>query len=130
MLATVFIGPPDDGLRELYAVVLRAQQAAIDMLEPGVSGTAVDGAAREVIAQAGHADAFGHGLGHGIGLETHEAPILRNYAEPLRSGMVFSVEPGIYLPERTGIRIEDIVALTESGPRLLTRSARELVVIG
>ena len=130
MTRTVFIGPPDDGLRELYAVVLRAQQAAIDMLEPGVSGTAVDGAARDVIAQAGHADAFGHGLGHGIGLETHEAPILRNYAERLRSGMVFSVEPGIYLPERTGIRIEDIVALTESGPRLLTRSARELVVIG
>ena len=130
MTRTVFVGQPDDELRDLYGIVLRAQQAAIDQLEPGVAGVAIDAAAREVITEAGHGDAFGHGLGHGIGLETHEAPILRHYAEPLRAGMVFSVEPGIYLPGRTGIRIEDIVALEESGPRLLTRSARELLVIG
>ncbi len=130
MTRTVFIGDPDDELRERYEVVLRAQQAAIDLLRPGVTGMAVDAAAREVIAGAGHGDAFGHGLGHGIGLETHEAPILRHYPEPLRAGMVFSVEPGIYLPGHTGIRIEDIVALEESGPRLLTRSPRELIVVG
>ncbi len=130
MTRTVFVGEPDGELRELYEVVLRAQQAAIDLLRPGVTGAAVDAAAREVIADAGHGDAFGHGLGHGIGLETHEAPILRHYAEPLRAGMVFSVEPGIYLPGRTGIRIEDIVVLEESGPRLLTRSSRELTVVG
>lgn len=130
MTRTVFIGEPDDELCELYEVVRQAQQAAIDLLRPGVTGVAADDAAREVIAGAGHGEAFGHGLGHGIGLETHEAPILRHYAEPLRAGMVFSVEPGIYLPGRTGIRIEDIVALEESGPRLLTRSPRELIVVG
>jgi Xaa-Pro aminopeptidase len=130
MTRTVFIGQPDDELRDLYAVVLRAQQAAMDVLQPGVTGVAADAAARDVIVLAGHADAFGHGLGHGIGLETHEAPILRHYAEPLQVGMVFSLEPGIYLPGRTGIRIEDIVALEEAGPRLLTRSPREIVVLG
>jgi len=130
MSRTVFVGEPDAELRELYATVQRAQQAAIDLLRPGVTGIAADVAAREVISDAGHGDAFGHGLGHGIGLETHEAPILRQYAEPLQVGMVFSVEPGIYLPGRTGIRIEDIVALEESGPRLLTRSPREPQVVG
>ncbi|MDQ2934608.1 MAG: Xaa-Pro peptidase family protein [Chloroflexota bacterium] len=130
MTRTVFVGEPDDELRDLYAVVQAAQQAAIDLLHPGVTGVAVDAAARDVIARAGHGNAFGHGVGHGIGLETHEAPMLRRYAEPLQVGMVFSVEPGIYLPGRTGIRIEDIVALDESGPRLLTGSSRELLVIG
>jgi Xaa-Pro aminopeptidase len=130
MSRTVFVGEPDEELRELYATVQRAQQAAIDLLRPGITGIAVDTAAREVIDEAGHADAFGHGLGHGIGLETHEAPILRQYAEALQVGMIFSVEPGIYLPGRTGIRIEDIVALEESGPRLLTRSPREPLVVG
>jgi Xaa-Pro aminopeptidase len=130
MTRTVFLGEPDAEVRELYAIVQRAQQAAIDVLRPGVTGIAADAAAREVIGDAGYGDAFGHGLGHGIGLETHEAPILRQYAEPLQVGMVFSVEPGIYLPGRTGIRIEDIVALEEPGPRLLTRSPRELLVVG
>jgi Xaa-Pro aminopeptidase len=130
MTRTVFIGEPDDDLRDLYTIVLRAQQAAIDVLQPGVTGVAADAVAREVIVEAGHGDAFGHGLGHGIGLETHEAPILRHYAEPLQAGMVFSLEPGIYLPRRAGIRIEDIVALEQSGPRLLTRSPRELLIVG
>ena len=130
MTRTVFVGEPDDELRGLYATVQAAQQAAIDVVQPGVTGSAVDAAAREVIAAAGHGDAFGHGLGHGIGLETHEAPVLRRYAQPLQVGMVFSLEPGIYLPGRTGIRIEDIVALEASGPRLLTTSPRGALVIG
>jgi Xaa-Pro aminopeptidase len=130
MTRTVFVGEPDDELSTLYATVQAAQHAAIDLVQPGVTGIAVDAAARELIAAAGHGDAFGHGVGHGIGLETHEAPMLRRYAGPLQAGMVFSVEPGIYLPGRTGIRIEDIVTLEESGPRLLTTSPRELVVIG
>jgi Xaa-Pro aminopeptidase len=130
MSRTVFIGEPDDDLRDLYAIVQRAQQTAINLLKPGLTGMEADAAAREVIVEAGHGDAFGHGLGHGIGLETHEAPILRLYAEPLQAGMVFSVEPGIYMPGRTGIRIEDIVALEESGPRLLTHAPRELLVVG
>ena len=129
MTRTVFIGEPSQQQRELYALVLAAQQAAYDAVQPGVSGTSVDGAAREVIAAAGLAEAFSHGLGHGIGLETHEAPGLKLYARPLRPGMVFTLEPGIYLPGEIGIRIEDDVVLTEDGPRWLTNAPRELLVI-
>lgn len=129
MTRTVFIGEPSDELRSLYTIVREAQQKALEAARPGVIGKAVDAAAREHIGQAGYANAFGHGVGHGIGLETHEAPLLRHSAEPLRAGMVFSVEPGIYLPGVTGIRIEDIVALTAGGPRPLTQSSREIIVI-
>ena len=126
---TVFIGEPSARARELYAVVLAAQQAAYDALRPGVSGTAVDAAAREVIAAAGYGEAFTHGLGHGIGLETHEAPMLLTYDQPLAPGMVFTLEPGIYLPGEIGIRIEDDVVLAEAGARPLTQAPREVIVI-
>ncbi|HET8587360.1 MAG TPA: Xaa-Pro peptidase family protein [Candidatus Limnocylindria bacterium] len=129
MTRTVFIGEPSERQRELYAVVLAAQQAAYDALRPGVTGVEVDAAARRVIEHAGHGDSFTHGLGHGIGLETHEAPFLLRYEEPMRPGMVFTLEPGIYLPGEIGIRIEDEVVLAEDGPRRLTNAPRELLVI-
>jgi Xaa-Pro aminopeptidase len=129
MTRTVFIGEPTARQRELYATVLKAQRAAYDALRPGVPGIEVDRAARDVIEQAGYGEAFTHGLGHGIGLETHEAPFLLHYQEPMRPGMVFTLEPGIYLPGEIGIRIEDDVVLTEDGPRRLTNAPRELLVI-
>jgi Xaa-Pro aminopeptidase len=129
MTRTVFIGEPTGRQRELYSVVLEAQQAAYDALRPGVPGIEVDRAARRVIERAGYGKAFTHGLGHGIGLETHEAPFLLHYQEPMRPGMVFTLEPGIYLAGDIGIRIEDDVVLTEDGPRRLTSAPRELLVI-
>jgi Xaa-Pro aminopeptidase len=129
MTRTVFVGEPSERQRELYAVVLEAQQAAYDALRPGVPGIEVDRAARAIIERAGFGEAFTHGLGHGIGLETHEAPFLLHYQEPMRAGMVFTLEPGIYLPGEIGIRIEDDVVLTQDGPRRLTSAPRELLVI-
>lgn len=129
MTRTVFIGDVPDDIRRYHDAVREAQALAIAGLRHGVNGQEVDGVARERIAREGVAP-YGHGLGHGIGLETHEPPRLRK-SEPctIEAGMVFSVEPGIYLPGVTGIRIEDIVALEATVPRLLTRSPREAVVI-
>ncbi|HJP72386.1 MAG TPA: Xaa-Pro peptidase family protein [Candidatus Limnocylindria bacterium] len=130
MTRTLFVGDVPERIRRAHDAVREAQQAAFDALTVGVNGQEVDAVARRVIADAGF-EPYGHGLGHGIGLETHEAPSLRQ-SRPytLEAGMVFSVEPGIYLPGETGIRIEDIVVLEESGPRLLTTSPREAQVIG
>jgi Xaa-Pro aminopeptidase len=130
MTRTVFIGEPPDELRRWYEAVREAQALAIETLRPGVNGQEIDAIARERIAREG-VEPYGHGLGHGIGLETHEPPSLRR-TKPyeLAAGMVFSVEPGIYRPGRTGIRIEDIVVLEASGARRLTQSTRELIVIG
>jgi Xaa-Pro aminopeptidase len=130
MTRTLFVGDVPDRVRRAHDAVREAQAAAFDALRAGVNGQEVDAVARSVIADAGF-EPYGHGLGHGIGLETHEAPTLRQ-SRPytLETGMVFSVEPGIYLPGETGIRIEDIVVLEERGPRLLTNSPREPIVIG
>lgn len=130
MTRTLFVGSVSDDLRRYHDVVREAQAAAMDGLHAGADGRDVDAIARERIAREG-VEPYGHGLGHGIGLETHEAPRLRRTESvTLEAGMVFSVEPGIYLPGVTGIRIEDIVVLEESGPRSLTSSPREPLVIG
>lgn len=130
MTRTLFVADVPDEIRRYHDAVREAQQAAIDAIAVGVNGQELDATARRRISAEG-VEPYGHGLGHGIGLETHEPPRLRK-SEPytLEAGMVFSVEPGIYLPGVTGIRIEDIIALEASGPRLLTTSPREALIIG
>ncbi len=129
MTRTLFVGEVSDDIRRWHDAVRDAQQQAIEAIAIGVNGQDLDAIARHRIEAEG-VEPYGHGLGHGIGLETHEPPALRK-SKPytLEAGMVFSVEPGIYLPGVTGIRIEDIVALEESGPRVLTRSPRETTVL-
>jgi Xaa-Pro aminopeptidase len=129
MTRTLCIGDVPDQIVELHALVREAQRAAIDAVRPGVPGTAIDAAARDAIAAAGQGPAFSHGLGHGIGLETHEDPFLLSFEAPLEVGMVFSIEPGVYLPGVTGIRVEDLVVVEEDGARLLTHAPREPIVL-
>lgn len=130
MTRTLFAGEVPDDIRRYHDAVREAQALAIAGLKHGVNGQEVDAVARERIVREG-VEPYGHGLGHGIGLQTHEPPSLRKTAPfTLEAGMVFSVEPGVYLPGVTGIRIEDIVALEMTGPRLLTHSPREPIVIG
>jgi Xaa-Pro aminopeptidase len=108
-------------LERMYTVVLEAQQRAIAALRPGVDVKVVDAAARGYIAGAGLGDYFNHGLGHGIGLEVHEAPAIRSNSDDiLRAGMVVTIEPGVYLPDFGGVRIEDDVLITPDGPHVLT----------
>jgi Xaa-Pro aminopeptidase len=119
--------------REVYELVLRAQLAGLAAVRPGPSGREVDAVARDVIERAGHGEHFGHGLGHGVGLEVHEAPRLSRTAaeQPLRAGHVVTVEPGVYIPGRIGVRIEDLVAVTEDGHELLGGGLpKELTVVG
>jgi Xaa-Pro aminopeptidase len=121
-----------EGAREVYELVLAAQLAGLAAVRPGPNGKEIDAVAREVIEAAGHGEHFGHGLGHGVGLEVHEAPRLSRTAgeQPLRAGSIVTVEPGIYIPGRYGVRIEDLVAVTDSGPLVLTGLAKELTVVG
>ena len=130
MTRTVFVGQPDSQARGRHDLVAGAQQAALAAIRVGAPASAPHQAAQAYLADAGYPGAFSHGVGHGIGLETHEPPSLKTSDAPLRAGMVFSVEPGLYLPGEIGIRIEDIVALEEGGPRLLTASPRGAIVIG
>lgn len=129
MTRTLFVGSVPDDVRRYHDAVREAQALAIDALAVGVDGQAIDAIARERIAREG-VEPYGHGLGHGIGLKTHEPPSIRRaLPSTLEAGMVFSIEPGIYLPGVTGIRIEDIVVLEASGPRLLTSSPRQPATI-
>ncbi len=127
---TVATGPLDQEAGEAYELVRRAQQTGLEAVRAGASGKAVDAAAREVIADAGYGDEFGHSLGHGVGLEVHEGPTLSMRSEDeLQAGNVVSVEPGVYLPGRFGIRIEDLVAVTDTGADVFTRLTKELVTV-
>lgn len=130
MTRTAFVGEPDPLASRRLDLVAGAQQAALAAIRVGVPASEPHQAARAFLADAGYPDAFSHGVGHGIGLETHEPPGLKTSQAPLRAGMVFSVEPGLYLPGEIGIRIEDIAVLEDDGPRLLTASPRQAVVIG
>src|SRR5690606_18856787 len=127
MTRTVFLGEPTDRHRELYDLVLRAQETGVAAVGPGRPGKEVDERARDVIARAGGGDRYGHGLGHGLGLEVHEeGPRLSTRSETvLAPGMVCSVEPGVYLPGWGGLRIEDLVVVTEDGCRILTKSPKQ-----
>jgi Xaa-Pro aminopeptidase len=132
MTRTVCLGPAPQQLKDIYAVVLEAQEKTEAALRPGMTGQQADAIAREVIAEAGYGDYFGHGTGHGIGLEVHEPPSLSpaRGEDVLKPGMVFSVEPGIYLPGWGGVRIEDLVLMTERGAEVLARSHKRLEIDG
>ena len=125
------VGAVPPGYAELHAVLEQAQEAAVQAVRPGVPAEAVDAAARNPITEAGYGELFVHRTGHGIGVEEHEEPwIVAGNAEPLEPGMAFSVEPGIYVPDRYGARIEDIVVVTEDGVERLNHRSRQVVVCG
>jgi Xaa-Pro aminopeptidase len=130
MTRTVCVGEPSSGVaRRMYDVVLESQRAGVAAVRPGVDCAAVDRACRDVIADAGWAEAFLHSTGHGVGLDIHEAPAVSAIsADRLEVGQVVTVEPGVYLPEHGGVRIEDTVAVTEDGCRVLTNAPKELLV--
>jgi Xaa-Pro aminopeptidase len=117
--------------RSVYELVRGAQAAALAAVRPGPSGREVDAVAREAIEAAGHGERFGHGLGHGVGLEVHEGPRLARTGEAaLRAGNVVTVEPGVYLPGRFGVRIEDLVEVTRDGAEAISSHPKELTVVG
>lgn len=122
MTRTVVLGEPDAKTRKIFRLVRKAQQAGIKAIRAGVTGAEVDRAARQIIEQAGYGGQFGHGLGHGVGLAVHEGPALSSrYKKKLRAGMVVTVEPGIYLPDWGGVRLENMVVVTEQGCDVLNR---------
>ncbi|MGH3765422.1 MAG: M24 family metallopeptidase [Pseudonocardiaceae bacterium] len=130
MTRTVVLGEPAGWQRELYELVAAAQAAGRAALQPGAEVRDVDAAAREVIAQAGHGENFVHGLGHGVGLQIHEAPALSQYGVgTLEAGMAVTVEPGVYLADRGGVRIEDTLVVSDGEPELLTLTTKDLVVV-
>ncbi|MCP4758680.1 MAG: aminopeptidase P family protein [Planctomycetes bacterium] len=119
---TFFLGEPDDEMRRIYSVVAEAERAAIDACQVGTATAEVDAAAREIIAAAGWGDHFAHSVGHGLGRDVHERPFLGREGEQtkLAPGMVVTIEPGIYIPGRGGVRIEDDILVTEDGPCVLS----------
>ncbi|MBC1521094.1 aminopeptidase P family protein [Listeria aquatica] len=130
MTRTVAMGEPDSKLKEIYQITLDAQLKVIEALKPGITGIEADKIARDHIASFGYGEAFGHSLGHGIGLEIHEGPNLSMKSEKaLVPGNVVTDEPGIYLPEIGGVRIEDDLLITETGNEVLIHSPKELIVL-
>jgi len=132
---TACVGRSTDEARRLHAAVLAAQTAAIAAVRPGLPASRIDAASRSVLEQHGLAEAFGHGTGHGLGIEVHEAPriaparqLQRGADVVLEAGMVFTIEPGVYLPGTGGVRIEDDVLVTASGCEVLTEVSRVLTV--
>jgi Xaa-Pro aminopeptidase len=127
---TVVVGKPTDKHHEIYEIVKEAQQFALDNLGPGMTGKQGDALTRDIITRYGYGEYFGHGTGHGLGMEIHEAPRLSISGDVvLAPGMTVTVEPGIYLPGFGGVRIEDDVVITDSGIRVLTRSPKQLIVL-
>ena len=130
MTRTVAVGMPSDEMRTVYQTVLDAQLAGIAAAKAGVTGERVDAAARKVITDAGYGDCFGHSFGHSLGLDIHEHPIAAPGAHAkLPEHTVISAEPGIYLPGKFGVRIEDVLHLTADGAEILTRSPKNLIIL-
>ncbi len=130
MTRTVCVGQPTEEMRRVYDTVLQAQLAGITAAKAGVTGKEIDGAARQVIENAGYGAYFGHSFGHGVGVEIHESPNASPANElPMPVGAVISAEPGIYLPEKFGVRIEDVLILEENGCRDITMARKELLIL-
>ena len=128
MTRTVCVGEPDDDMRKVYSIVLEAQKAGIEAAKAGITGEELDAVSRSIITENGYGECFGHSLGHGVGLEIHEKPNASpNYKLTLPAGAVVTVEPGIYIAGKFGVRIEDFVILTENGCENLTKCAKNLI---
>lgn len=128
MTRTVAIGTPSEEMRRVYNAVLEAEEAAVKAVKPGVRAADLDKLARDILTKHGLAEAFAHSLGHGVGLEVHEVPGLRGTSEDvLKPGMIITIEPGAYLPDVGGVRIEDLVLVTEDGYRVMSLSPKETV---
>lgn len=128
---TFVMGPPSPKQKAVYGVVKKAQETALSVIKPGIRTSDIDKAARDVITKEGYGKAFGHNAGHGVGLDIHEAPRLSAQDETVvQEGMVFTVEPGIYLPDWGGVRIEDTVVATANGCKILTPYDKELRELG
>lgn len=130
MTRTVAVGNVTDEQKLVYNTVLKAQLATIDVIKNGVKCATVDKTARDIIYAAGYEGCFGHGLGHSLGIDVHESPRCNQVSpDVLHTGMTTSVEPGIYLPQKFGVRIEDVVVVTDTGCRNLTKSKKELIIL-
>jgi Xaa-Pro aminopeptidase len=127
---TVHVGEPTDEELKVFEIVRRAQHAGFEAVRPGVACQEIDSAARKVITDAGYGEYFIHRVGHGIGITTHEPPyMVEGETHPIKPGMCFSIEPGIYLPGRFGVRIEDIVVATADGGRRLNNTSHEMRIV-
>ena len=127
---TVVLGKPTDKHRQIYDIVLEAQMNALEHMKPGMTGKEADALTRDIIKRYGFGDYFGHSTGHGLGMEVHEAPRLSTLSETvLVPGMTVTVEPGIYLPDFGGVRIEDDVVVTKTGVQRLTQSTKDFIII-
>ena len=130
MTRTVAVGNVSDEQRLVYDTVLKAQSASLTAIKSGIPCNEIDKIARDIIAKAGFGKCFGHGLGHSVGLEIHESPACNTRdTTPLETGMIMTVEPGIYLEDKFGVRIEDMVVVTENGCLNLTNSSKELIIL-
>ena len=130
MTRTVALGFVTEEMDKVYHTVLAAQMAALAVTKAGATGRQIDAAARDAIADAGYGDYFGHGYGHSLGIEIHESPNLNpSNDKPMPLGAVCSAEPGIYLPGKFGVRIEDVTILTENGCENITKSPKNLIIL-
>ena len=130
MTRTVFVGEPNEEMKKIYKIVQEAQNIAVTKVSKGMTCKEVDLLARGIIEKFGYGERFGHGLGHGVGLEIHEGPTLSPKLESiLENNMVITVEPGIYVPELGGVRIEDMAIIHENSPRILTSSSKDLMIL-
>lgn len=127
---TMFITSVDPALERVYRVVQEAQEAAVKAVRPGITTGKLDSVARNIIALAGYGERFGHSLGHGIGMEVHELPAIKIGDLKLKKNMAITIEPGIYIPGVGGVRIEDMVVVTAKGCEVLTKSSKDIIVIG
>lgn len=127
---TIFLGEPEEEMKKIYEIVLEANLKGLQAVKAEMSGKSVDAVAREFISEAGYRDYFGHGLGHGVGLEIHEDPTLSTRGDMiLKDGMVVTVEPGIYIPKLGGVRIEDMVVVDGDSAQVLTASTKEMILL-
>jgi Xaa-Pro aminopeptidase len=127
---TIFIGETDKKFTDIYNIVLEAQSKSIEAVRPGLGTSELDNAARSIISDYGYAEEFGHGLGHGLGIEVHEMPAVKKSDNiTLKKNMVITIEPGIYISGFGGVRIEDMVLVTADGCEVLTKCTKELIVI-